>query len=164
MRSIGLGIGPSEAETFWTEFLRSLRVRGLGGRQTGSSATRIQASKPPSPGSSKQPGNAVASNWMRNALAHVSRGQHTVVAAAIRQAFDQPDRTHAGETWRKVAEQLRPRWPKLADLMDASEHDVLAYMSFPRQHRTKLHSTNPIERLNKEVKRRADVVGGIFSQ
>lgn len=50
-------------------------------------------------------------------------------------------------------------WPKLADLMDASEHDVLAYMSFPRQHRTKLHSTNPIERLNKEVKRRADVVG-----
>jgi hypothetical protein len=58
-----------------------------------------------------------------------------------------------------VADQLRPRWPKLADLMDASEHDVLAYMSFPRQHRTKLHSTNPIERLNKEVKRRADVVG-----
>jgi len=79
-------------------------------------------------------------HWIRNALAHVSRGQHTVVAA-------------------KVSEQLRPRWPKLADLMDASEHDVLAYMSFPRQHRTKLHSTNPIERLNKEVKRRADVVG-----
>ena len=98
-------------------------------------------------------------HWIRNALAHVSRGQHTVVAAAIRQAFDQPDRAHAGETWRKVAEQLRPRWPKLADLMDASENDVLAYMSFPRQHRTKLHSTNPIERLNKEVKRRADVAG-----
>jgi Transposase, Mutator family len=58
-----------------------------------------------------------------------------------------------------VAEQLRPRWPKLADLMDASELDVLAYMSYPRQHRTKLQSTNPIERLNKEVKRRADVVG-----
>lgn len=98
-------------------------------------------------------------HWIRNALAHVSKGQHTVVAAAIRQAFDQPDRAHAGETWRKVAEQLRSRWPKLADLMDASEQDVLAYMTFPRQHRTKLHSTNPIERLNKEVKRRADVVG-----
>ena len=68
-------------------------------------------------------------------------------------------RKHAGETWRHVAAQLRARWPKLADLMDASEHDVLAYMAFPRQHRTKLHSTNPIERLNKEVKRRADVVG-----
>jgi len=97
-------------------------------------------------------------HWMRNALAYVSRGRHTVVVA-IRQAFDQPDRANAGETWRKVAEQLRPRWPKLADLMDDSEHDVLAYMSFPRLHRTKLHSTNPIERLNKEVKRRADVVG-----
>lgn len=96
---------------------------------------------------------------MRNALAHVSRGQHTVVAAAIRQAFDQPDRADAGETRRKVAEQLRPRWPKLADLMHASEHDVLAYISFPRQHRTRLHSTNPIERLSNAVKRRADVVG-----
>lgn len=64
-----------------------------------------------------------------------------------------------GGTWQRVADQLRPRWPRLADLMDASEHDVLAYMAFPRQHRTKLHSTNPIERLNKEVKRRADVVG-----
>ena len=96
---------------------------------------------------------------MRNVLAHVSRGQHTVVAAAIRESFDQPDPTQAGKIWHKVAEQLRPRWPKLADLMDASEHDVLAYMSFPRQQRTKLHSTNPIERLNKEVKRRADVVG-----
>ena len=109
---------------------------------------------------------------MRNALAHVSRGQHTVVAAAIRQAFDQPDRAHAGEPRRKVSEQLRPRWSKLADLMDRametplvrvtmarSGHDVLAYMAFPRQHRTRLHSTNPIERLNKEPKRRADVVG-----
>ncbi len=75
--------------------------------------------------------NSPRVHWMRNALAHVSRGQHTVVAAAIRQAFDQADRAHAGETWRKVAEQLPPRWPKLADLMDASEHDVLAYMSFP---------------------------------
>ena len=75
----------------------------------------------------------------------------------IRQAFDQPE--SAGETWRRVADQLRARWPKLTDLMDESEHDVLAYMAFPRQHRTKLHSTNPIERLNKEVKRRADVVG-----
>jgi len=155
---IGLGIGPSEAETFWTEFLRSLRARGLGGvrlvisdAHTGLKAAIARVFE--------ATWQRCRVHWMRNALAHVSRGQHTVVAAAIRQAFDQPDRTHAGETWRKVAEQLRPRWPKLADLMDASEHDVLAYMSFPRQHRTKLHSTNPIERLNKEVKRRADVVG-----
>ncbi len=96
---------------------------------------------------------------MRNALAHVPKSQHTVVAAAIRQAFIQPDRETAGQTWRHVADQLRVRWPKLAALMDEAEHDVLAYIAFPVQHRTKLHSTNPLERLNKEVKRRADVVG-----
>src|SRR6185437_12264868 len=98
-------------------------------------------------------------HWMRNALAHVPKGQHTMVAAAIRQAFLQADAETARQTWRHVADQLRPRWPKLAALMDESEHDVLAYMIFPAQHRSKLHSTNPLERLNKEVKRRADVVG-----
>jgi putative transposase len=98
-------------------------------------------------------------HWMRNALAHVPKGQHTMVAAALRQAFLQPDQDTARQTWRQVADQLRPRWPKLAVLMDESEHEVLAYMTFPVQHRTKLHSTNPLERLNKEVKRRADVVG-----
>src|SRR5258707_3372469 len=92
-------------------------------------------------------------------LAHVPNGQHTMVAAAIRQAFLQPDAEAARQTWRHVADQLRARWPKLGALMDDSEHEVLAYMTFPAQHRTKLHSTNPLERLNKEVKRRADVVG-----
>ena len=82
-----------------------------------------------------------------------------MVAAALRQAFLQADLATARQTWRQVADQLRPRWPKLATLMDESEHDVLAFMAFPAQHRTKLHSTNPLERLNKEVKRRADVVG-----
>jgi putative transposase len=94
---------------------------------------------------------------MRNALAYVPKAQHTVVAAAIRQAFLQTDGEAAHQSWRHVADQLPPRWPKLADLMDDSEHDVLAYMTFPGQHRTQLHSTNPLERLNKEVKRRADV-------
>jgi Transposase, Mutator family len=74
-------------------------------------------------------------------------------------AFLQPDQASARRVWRQVADQLRPRWPKLAALMDESEPDVLAYMGFPAQHRAKLHSTNPLERLNKEVKRRADVVG-----
>jgi putative transposase len=155
---IGSGIGPSEAETFWTEFLRSLRARGLGGVKLviSDAHTGLKAAIARVFEASWQ---SCRVQWMRYALTDVSRGQHTVVAAAIRQAFEQPDRKHTSETWHKVAEQLGPRWPKLADLMDASEHDVLAYMSFPRQHRTKLHSTNPIERLNKEVKRRADVVG-----
>ena len=96
---------------------------------------------------------------MRNALAHVGKAQQSMAAAALRQAFLQPDREAARQTWRQVADQLRPRWPKLGKLMDDSEEDVLAYMAFPAQHRTKLHSTNTLERLNKEVKRRADVVG-----
>lgn len=155
---IGLGVGPSEAETFWTDFLRSLRARGLDGVKLviSDAHTGLKAAISRVFDATWQ---RCRVHWMRNALAHVSKGQHTVVAAAIRQAFDQPDRLHAGETWRHVANQLRSRWPKLAQLMDESEHDVLAYMAFPRQHRTKLHSTNPIERLNKEVKRRADVVG-----
>jgi transposase-like protein len=73
-----------------------------------------------------------------------------LVTAAIRQTFLQPDAEVAHQTWRHVADQLRPRWPKLAALMHDSEHDVLAYMTFPAQHRTTLHSTNPLERLNKE--------------
>ena len=118
---IGLGIGPSEAETFWNEFLRTLKARGLGGvRLVISDAhTGLRAAISRVFEATWQ---RCRVHWMRNALAHVSRGQHTVVAAAIRQAFDQPDRSHAGETWCKVAEQLRPRWPKLADLMDAAAH------------------------------------------
>jgi putative transposase len=155
---VGLGIGPSEAEPFWSAFLKSLVKRGLSGVKLVISdaheglrhaITRVL-------GASWQ---RCRVHWMRNALAHVPKGQHTMVAAAIRQAFLQPDGETAHQTWRHVADQLRARWPRLAALMDDSEHDVLAYIAFPAQHRTKLHSTNPLERLNKEVKRRADVVG-----
>jgi transposase-like protein len=97
--------------------------------------------------------------WMRNALAHVGKAQQSMASAALRQAFLQPDQQSARQTWRHVADQLRPRWPKLGTLMDDSEDDILAFMAFPAQHRTKLHSANTLERLNKEVKRRADVVG-----
>ena len=155
---VGLGIGPSEAEPFWSGFLKGLVKRGLKGVKLVVSdaheglrhaITRVL-------GAAWQ---RCRVHWIRNALAYVPKGQHTMVAAAIRQAFLQADAEAAHQTWRHVADQLRPRWPKLAALMDESEHDVLAYMTFPAQHRTKLHSTNPLERLNKEVKRRADVVG-----
>jgi len=76
-----------------------------------------------------------------------------------RRCADEGGAPAAHAQWRSVADQLRPRVPRLAALMDAAEHDVLAYMDFPREHRAKLHSTNPIERLNGEVKRRTDVVG-----
>ena len=97
-------------------------------------------------------------HWMRNALAHLPNYQHILLAAALHRRSRKPPDA-ARQVWQQVADQLRPRWPKLAGLMDESEHDVLTYMAFPVRHRTKLHSTNPVERLNKEVKRRADVVG-----
>lgn len=82
-----------------------------------------------------------------------------MVSAFIATAFAQPDHAAAKAQWREVADQMRPKLPKLAMLRDSAEEDVLAYMTFPRQHRTKLHSTNPIKRLNGEIKRRTDVVG-----
>ena len=155
---VGLGVGPSEAEPFWSSFLKGLVKRGLKGVRlvVADAHEGLRHALTRVLGATWQ---RCRVHWMRNALAHVPKGQHTMVAAAIRQAFLQADPDAAHQTWRHVADQLRPRWPKLAGLMDESEHDVLAYMNFPAQHRTKLHSTNPLERLNKEVKRRADVVG-----
>jgi transposase-like protein len=155
---VGLHIGPSEAEPFWSGFLKSLLRRGLKGVKLVVSDAHegLKAAITRVLGASWQ---RCRVHWMRNALAYVPKGQHSMVAAALRQAFLQADRAAAAQTWRQVADQMRRRWPKLGALMDDSEPDVLAYMTFPVQHRTKLHSTNPLERLNKEVKRRADVVG-----
>ena len=96
---------------------------------------------------------------MRNAMAHAGKTQRRIVAAWVGTAFAQDDAATARKQWRHVADELRPRVPKLATLMDTAEADVLAFMGFPAQHRAKIHSTNPIERLNHEIKRRADVVG-----
>jgi putative transposase len=155
---VGLGLGPSEAETFWSGFLKGLVKRGLRGVKLVISDAHegLKHAIAKVLGATWQ---RCRVHWLRNALAHVPKSQQTMVAAALRQAFLQPDQEAARQAWRQLADQLRPRWPKLADLMDASEHDVLAYLAFPVQHRAKLHSTNPLERLNKEVKRRADVVG-----
>ena len=98
-------------------------------------------------------------HFQRNALAHAGKSGRRVVSAFIATAFAQDTPEAASAQWRTVADQIRPKVPKLAMIMDDAEHDVLAYMSFPKEHRAKLHSTNPIERLNGEIKRRTDVVG-----
>ena len=155
---LGMDVGASEAEPFWKAFLRSLTHRGLRGVKLvisdNHSGIKAAVSK------------VLTATWqrcrvhfMRNALAHAGKRGKRVVAAFIATAFAQDTAQAAKEQWRRIADQLRSTVPKLATLMDTSEADVLAYMTFPLAHRTKLHSTNPIERLNHEVKRRADVVG-----
>ena len=155
---LGLGLGPSEAAVFWLGFLRKLEKRGLKGVKLVISDAH-EGLKAAIAQIFKASWQRCRVHFMRNALAHVPKAQHQMVAAAIRSVFAQNTQAEGSKTWRHVADQLRARLPKLAALMDEAEADVIAFMAFPRAHWPKLHSTNPIERLNKEVKRRADVVG-----
>ena len=98
-------------------------------------------------------------HFLRNALAHAGKGQRQMVLALINTVFAQETQEAAILQWRAVADQLRLKFPKLAALMDDAESDVLAFMSFPKSHRVQIHSTNPLERLNAEIKRRTNVVG-----
>ena len=96
---------------------------------------------------------------MRNALGHVPKKQHAMVATVIRTAFVQESAEDAVTTWRETADRLRERFPNLGALMDEAEQDVLGFMRFPKEHWKQIASTNPIERVNKEIKRRANVIG-----
>ena len=155
---LGMTVGNSEAEPFWAEFLRGLARRGLRGVKLVVSdaheGLKVAIAK------------VLGATWqrcwvhfMRNAMAHAGKTQRRIVSAWIGTAFAQDDAEAARKQWRQVADQARPRVSKLADLMDDAEADVLAYMGFPAQHRAKIHSTNPLERLNGEIKRRSEVVG-----
>lgn len=155
---LGMDIGPSEAEPFWVAFLRKLARRGLRGVKLVISDAHE--------GLKAAIAKILSATWqrcrvhfMRNALAHAGKSGRRVVSAFVATAFAQDDAGAARQQWRRVADQLRPKVPKLAGLMDDAEADVLAYMTFPQQHRAKLHSTNPLERLNGEIKRRTEVVG-----
>jgi putative transposase len=155
---LGLAIGASEAETFWTEFLRKLARRGLRGVKLVISDAHE--------GLKATVAKVLHASWqrcrvhfMRNVLAHAGKQGRRVVAAFIVTAFAQEDAEMARLQWRQVADQLRPKVGKLAALMDQADADVLAFMSFPKDHRPKIHSTNPLERLNGQIKRRTEVVG-----
>jgi putative transposase len=155
---LGMAIGASEAETFWLDFLRSLTRRGLRGVKLVISDAH-EGLKAAVTKVLRATCQRCRVHFMRNATAHAGKTQRRLVSAWIGTAFAEADAPAAHAQWRRVADQLRPKVPKLAELMDAAEHDVLAYMDFPREHRAKIHSTNPIERLNGEIKRRTDVVG-----
>jgi len=155
---LGMRVGPSEAEPFWTEFLRSLTRRGLRGVKLVISDAH-ECLKAAAAKVLKATWQRCRVHFMRNALAHAGAGQRRMVSAAIATAFAQDSAEAAHAQWRTIADQLRPKFPKLAALMDDAEHDVLAFMDFPKAHRQQIHSTNPLERMNAEIKRRTDVVG-----
>ena len=156
---LGVDVGDSEDEVFWTAFLRRLRDRGLGG-------VRLVISDAHGGLKAAIARVLAGAGWqrckvhlLRNLLAHVPKAHKEMVAATVRTIFAQPDpqstRAHLGT----VADTLQPRFPKVAELLLAAEADVTAYADFPRAHHRKISSTNPLERVNKEIKRRSNVVG-----
>jgi transposase-like protein len=155
---LGVATGPSEAEAFWKAFLRSLADRGLRGVKLviadDHKGLRAAASKV-----FHATQQRCKVHWMRNALAHASAKQRPAVAAMLKTIFAQETAKEAHIQWKTVADALRERAPKLAELMDGAREDVLAYTAFPRDHWAQIASTNPLERLNGEIKRRSDVVG-----
>lgn len=155
---LGLAVGPAETAAFWKGFLRDLIGRGLAGVQLVISDAHA--------GLKKAVGQVLGASWqrcrvhfMRDVLAHVQKRHQSMVAAAIRTAFAQQDDPGARAQWRETAESLRARFPKVAAMMDDAEDEVLAHTAFPAAHWSKIASTNPLERVNKELKRRSDVVG-----
>jgi putative transposase len=155
---LGIDIGLSEAEIFWITFLRKLARRGLRGVKLVISDAH-EGIKTATAKVFNASWQRCTIHFMRNVAAHAGKKGKRVVAALIATAFAQPDAKAAKIQFRAVADQIRPKVPKLAELMDEAETDVLAYMDFPQQHWTKLHSSNPIERPIGEIKRRTDVVG-----
>lgn len=156
---LGLDVGPSEDGAFWLGFLRSLVARGLSGVQLVISDAHEglkQAIAAVLHGASWQ---RCRVHFLRNTLALVPKSAAQMVAATIRTVFAQPDARSASEQWRRVADGFRARYPRLADLLDAAETEVLTYLAFPQEHWRQIWSNNPLERLNREIKRRTDVVG-----
>jgi putative transposase len=155
---LGVATGASEAEVFWKGFLRSLADRGLRGVRLviADDHKGLRAAAAKVFHASLQ---RCRVHWMRSALAHVPAKQRPAVIAMLKTVFAQETAADARMQWNSVADALRERAPRLAELMDTARDDVLAYTAFPREHWPQIASTNPVERLNGEIKRRADVVG-----
>lgn len=156
---LGLDVGASEDGAFWLSFLRSLVARGLSGVRLvisdahGGLKAAIAAVLH---GASWQ---RCRVHWRRNAMALVPKSAQQMVGATIRTVFTQPDAASTREQWHKVADSFRGRFDRVADLMDESREDVLAYLAFPHAHWRQIWSNTPLERLNRELGRRTDVVG-----
>lgn len=156
---LGLSVGPAETEDFWTAFLRSLVRRGLCGTRLVISDAHEGLKKAIATVLTGAGWQRCRVHFMRNVLSHVPKAHQPAISAAVRTAFAQSDQAAARRQWRQVADSLRERFAKAATCMDSAEEDVLAFMAFPKEHWPKLASTNCLERLNKEIKRRSNVVG-----
>jgi putative transposase len=156
---LGLDVGDSEDEVFWRAFLTGLKKRGLTGVRlvvSDQHAGLVAALRRAFQGAAHQ---RCRVHFIRNLLAHVPKVQVDMVAAVFRTIFAQPDPDAMATTWEQVRDQLAGRFPKVGPLMDDAKAEVLAFNAFPRAHWRKIWSTNPLERLNKEIKRRSRVVG-----
>jgi putative transposase len=156
---LGLDVGDSEDEVFWRGFLVALKKRGLGGVRlviSDQHAGLVAALRRSFQGAGHQ---RCRVHFARNLLAHVPKSHSDMVAAVFRTIFAQPDAPTVAATWDEVRDQLTSRFPKIGPLMDQAKTEVLAFAAFPRAHWSKIWSTNPLERVNKEIKRRARVVG-----
>jgi transposase-like protein len=155
---IGLDIGEVESGSFWVEFLRSLKKRGLAGVRLAVS-DQHEGLKHAIARVLGCPWQRCTVHFVRDMLAHCRRDQRGLVSAALREVFNADDRSHARERVSHVLERLEPVAPKVCRLLEDAEEDLIAFYAFPSEHWTKLRSTNPLERVNKEIGRRSDVVG-----
>ena len=156
---LGLDVGPSEDGSFWLSFLRGLVARGLSGVQLVTSDAHEGLKAAIAAVLHGAGWQRCRVHFVRNALALVPKSAAQLVAATIRTVFAQPEPEMARQQWHHVAEGFRPRYPKLTALLDDAETEVLAYLAFPPEHWRQIWSNNPLERLNREVKRRTDVAG-----
>lgn len=156
---LGCDTGPSEDHVFWTRFLRSVVKRGLKGVRLIISDSHEGLKGAVAKVFPEASWQRCRVHFIRNLLSLVPKSAQETVAAIVRTIFAQPDHASAMAHLREVATMLRDRFPQAADLLEDASEDVLAHMHFPRDHRRRLHSTNPLERLHKEIKRRTNVVG-----
>lgn len=155
---IGLDVGEVESGAFWTEFIRGLKKRGLTGVRLAVSDDH-EGLKHAIARVLGCPWQRCTVHFVRDMLYHCRRDQRGLVAAALREVFNADDQAQARERVSHVLDRLAPVAPKVCELLEAAEEDLLAFYTFPREHWTKLRSTNPLERVNKEIGRRTDVVG-----